>query len=306
MILRVATLFAMAAGGTMLSAQGGQLLPSYPKLGFGASVTPAYDGWSDNKDGTRTFLVGYYNRNWDQEVDIPIGSNNHFEPGDPDRGQPTHFLPNRAFGMFTVTVPKNYPINEHLWWVLTINGVTSRVGMILSPDYNITPTKSSEESPNGKYNEPPVLRFSEGGPAIKNPVASLATATTRTAAAGQPMPIDLFVEDDALYATGSGAPRNTIRDYVTALVTKYRGPGAVKVDGFRPFATTKGGKPMEPYAGKASGTVTFSEPGDYVVHVTINDLSGKGGGGSACCWTTAMVKVNVAGANGPRTTGGQQ
>jgi hypothetical protein len=79
--LRFATLFAIAAGSALLSAQAGQLLPSYPKLGFGASVTPAYDGWYDNKDGTHTFLIGYYNRNWDQEVDIPIGPNNHFEPG---------------------------------------------------------------------------------------------------------------------------------------------------------------------------------------------------------------------------------
>ena len=91
----------------MVSAQG-QLLPSYPKLGFGASVTPAYDGWYDNADGSHTFLIGYYNRNWTEEVDVPIGPNNRFESGDPDRGQPTHFLPNRNFGMFSVVVPKNF------------------------------------------------------------------------------------------------------------------------------------------------------------------------------------------------------
>jgi hypothetical protein len=50
---------------------------------------------------------------------------------------------------------------------------------------------------------------------------------------------------------------------------------------------------MEPYAGKSTGTLTFSDPGDYVVHVTINDFSEKGGGATGCCWTTAMVKVNV-------------
>ena len=72
----------------MVSAQG-QLLPSYPKLSFGASVTPAYDGWYDNADGSHTFLIGYYNRNWTEDIDIPIGPNNKFEPGDPDRGQPT-------------------------------------------------------------------------------------------------------------------------------------------------------------------------------------------------------------------------
>ena len=54
----------------------------------------------------------------------------------------------------------------------------------MSPDFNITPQKSSEESPNGKYNVPPVLKFAEAGPSIQNPIASVATALTRTAQVG--------------------------------------------------------------------------------------------------------------------------
>ncbi len=305
MVLRLLTVAALAAGGALVSAQG-PLLPSYPKLGFGASVTPAYDGWYDNPDGTHTFLIGYYNRNWSEEVDIPIGPNNRFEPGDPDRGQPTHFLPNRNFGMFSITVPKSFGPTERLWWTLTLNGVTSRVGMILSPDFNITPQRASEEAPNGKYNVPPVLRFAEGSTPIQSPGQPLAAALVKTATAGVPLPLDLLVEDDALYASGTNAPMTgRIPPVVEATVAKYRGPGSVKVDGFHAFTTTKGGKPMEPYAGKASGTLTFSAPGDYVVHVTINDFSEKGGGATGCCWTTAMVKVNVKAAPGARITGGQ-
>ena len=288
----------------MVSAQG-QLLPSYPKLGFGASVTPAYDGWYDNADGSHTFLIGYYNRNWSEEVDIPVGPNNRFESGDPDRGQPTHFLPNRNFGMFSVVVPKNFSPTEHLYWSLTINGTTSRVGMILSPDFNITPQRASEEAPNGKYNVPPVLHFSEGGPAIQNPGQPLSAAISKTATVGVPMPLDLFVEDDALYASGTNAPMTRVPAVVEAVIGKYRGPGAVKVDGFKSFTTTKGGKPMEPYAGKSTGTVTFATAGDYVVHVTITDFSEKGGGATGCCWTTAMVKVNVKPSSTARTTGQQ-
>jgi hypothetical protein len=40
-------------------------------------------------------------------------------------------------------------------------------------------------------------------------------------------------------------------------------------------------------------TVTFREPGDYLLHVTANDYSGDGGGGFGCCWTTGLVKVSV-------------
>ena len=46
---------------------------SEPLRGFGASVTPAYEGWFTNADGTHSFLIGYLNRNNTQSVDIPIG-----------------------------------------------------------------------------------------------------------------------------------------------------------------------------------------------------------------------------------------
>ena len=140
-----------------------------------------------------------HNRNWNIDVDIPIGPNNKFEPGDPDRGQPTHFMPNRNFGMFTITVPKAFGATERLWWTLAANGVTNRVGMIMSPDFNITPQKSSEEAPNGKYNVPPILKFAESGPAIQDPVATVASAISRTATVNQPMALDLWAEDDALH-----------------------------------------------------------------------------------------------------------
>jgi hypothetical protein len=60
----IAVAFGIAAMAASLSAQS--LLPSTPKKGFGASLTPAYDGWYANADGTRTLLVGYYNRNWNE------------------------------------------------------------------------------------------------------------------------------------------------------------------------------------------------------------------------------------------------
>ena len=47
------------------------------------------------------------------------------------------------------------------------------------------------------------------------------------------------------------------------------------------------------FSGRATTRVTFSAPGEYLLHVTANDYSGVGGGGFVCCWTTAMVKVTV-------------
>src|SRR5580693_7731310 len=85
-----------------------QGLPLEPLHDSGQSVTAAFEGWFQNKDGTFSMLFGYYNRNLKQELDIPVGENNRFEPGPPDQGQPTHFLPRRQWGVFTVTVPQNF------------------------------------------------------------------------------------------------------------------------------------------------------------------------------------------------------
>lgn len=273
-----------------------QMLPSSPKKAFGASISPAFEGWYDNPDGTHTFLIGYYNRNWNSEIDVPIGPNNRFEPGDADRGQPTHFQPNRGWGMFTITVPKNTPPTEKLWWSLTVNGVTQRVSFYMSPDYNITPQQASEESPGGKYNRPPILRLTEKGPAIQNPVATINTAIERTATVGTPMPIQFWIEDDALYASGSNAPIEKAAKIVDVTIAKYRGPGVVTVSkDHEKLSTTKGGAPAEPYAGNGTASVSFSMPGTYLLHITVNDLSGPGGGATGCCWTTALLKVTVTG-----------
>ena len=66
---------------------------------------------------------------------------------------------------------------------------------------------------------------------------------------------------------------------------------------------TKGGKPFEPFEGKAATTVSFSEPGEYWLHVTANDYSGHGGAGAGCCWSTGVMKVTVTSAGTTRTTG---
>ena len=37
----------------------------------GEAVYPAFEGWGPHKDGTNVILVGYFNRNKDQVLDIP-------------------------------------------------------------------------------------------------------------------------------------------------------------------------------------------------------------------------------------------
>lgn len=301
--LRLCAALALVAGGALVSAQ--TLLPSTPPKGFGASVTPAYEGWFDNADGTHTFLIGYFNRNTKAEIDVALGPDNHFEPGTPDMGQPTHFLTGRRYGMFAYTVPKEFGKNQKLTWVLTVNGVTSKVPFYMSPDYNITPTKASEEGPHG-YNLPPLIRFDPKGAWLTGPLANPAKAAiSRRATVGVPMALDIWADDDAQYSSGANTPMSGAAPPVELTLSKYRGPGVVTFASTRPkMQPLKGGKPDEAYSGTASTTVTFDQSGDYQLHVTANDYSGNGGGGAGCCWTTAIVNVAVR-ADAARPTGGQ-
>jgi hypothetical protein len=302
-LIRLSAALTLVAGAGVLA--GAQIqLPSTPARQFGASVTPAYEGWFDNPDGTHNFLIGYYNRNTQAAVDVPIGPNNRIEPGNPDQGQPTHFMTRRRFGMFMVTVPKSFAKTQKITWTLVVNGVTSSIPFHMHTDYNITPMKSSEESPNREFNTPPVLRFEESGARFAGPMATMATAIARTATVGTPMPLSVWADDDALYSTGGNGPLTGDRPPVILTVSKYRGPGTVTVSAPIKFKDIKGGKPLEPYSGTASTAVTFSQPGEYALHVNGGDQSGNGGGGSGCCWTTVLMKVTVAG-TGARTGGAQ-
>jgi hypothetical protein len=274
---------AMTAGGLLLSAQT-TYVPE-PRRGSGASVTPVFEGWFYNPDGSRGFLVGYYNRNTQQELDIPVGPNNRIEPGG-DVGQPTHFLPGRQWGMFVIPVPKDFKPTDSYVWTIVANGVTQSVPFRLTPDYVMSPFKEIAVG-----NTPPQLRFEPNGEAIQGPLATIGAASTRSATFAAPFPLSLWAADDLKYTSGSNAPVSAARTPVTVRVSHYRGGGKVSFDKPRPeFEKLTG---STPFNGRAVSHVKFSEPGDYVLHVTANDYSGDGGGGFGCCWTTALVKVAV-------------
>ena len=91
----------------------------------GAPLWAAYEGWTENPDGSTNYVFGYMNENWKEELRIPIGENNSFSPGEADRGQPTFFNPRRNRYTFTVTVPADWGDRE-LVWTLIANGNESR------------------------------------------------------------------------------------------------------------------------------------------------------------------------------------
>jgi len=287
----VARLCAVAAlaGGVIVSARQLQL-PDEPARQFGTSVTGAFEGWFDNADGSHTFLSGYLNRNRATEVDIPIGPNNHVDPGGPDMGQPTHFLPGRQSGMFAMTVPKSVAPNTRFTWTVTMNGETNVIPFTMKPEYNFSPFKDEAVG-----NTPPVLHLlTENAAGIQGPVGALSKAPSVTASMAAGAQLAVWADDDARYTSLTNAPMLRARPVVTMVWSQYRGPGKVTFDNARPMLKTlAGGQVGQPYKGTATTTAKFSAPGDYVVMATLNDYSGPGGGGEGCCWTNGLVKITV-------------
>jgi hypothetical protein len=150
-ILLAACCVAIARG------QGAAGLPIEPVKETGQSVTGALEGWYQNPDGSFTLLVGYFNRNSKQTLDIPVGPNNRIEPGGPDLGQPTHFQPRRQWGVFTIVVPKDFGKNR-LTWTIVANGQTTTVPLHIDPLWIVAPFKDVALG-----NTPPVLRFRRDG-----------------------------------------------------------------------------------------------------------------------------------------------
>jgi hypothetical protein len=249
----------------------GQLPGVEPLHDNGQDVTPAFEGWFKNPDGTFDITLGYNNRNLKEEIDIPIGPNNKIEPGGPDQGQPTHFMPRRGWGVFTVTVPKDFGTKK-ITWTLTSNGRTNAIPVGLDPRWEIDALKEATVG-----NTPPVLAFKEGGPSGQGPRPF---TTTMTVTLPNPATLDIWGSDDN---------RNKGRNYngppFTITWSQYRGPGTVT------FGKTK--PEIDKATGHSSTTATFSAPGEYWLKAVGNDSSGDGGGGFQCCWSNAIVKVTV-------------
>ena len=260
-----------------------QRLPLEPAHDTGQSVTAAFEGWFKNPDGTFSLLFGYYNRNRTQELDIPVGPNNRMEPGSPDQGQPTHFMPGRQWGLFTVTVPADFG-SKKLIWTLVSNGQTLAIPGSLNPLWEVF---AFREPTTG--NTPPVIRFAEGT-SVQGPRPA---STSLSAMVGKPLTLSVSVSDDSVMpligTTGMDRPKTPP---VTVTWSKFRGPGAVTFADAKPEVqlTNGDGKGV---SGTATTTATFGEPGDYVLYVVANDWSGVGGHGYQCCWTNAQVKVSV-------------
>jgi len=156
-------------------------------------IEPAYEGWRQNEDGTYSFIFGYFNENWEQEVDVPVGTANFFSPGEADRGQPTHFLPRRNRFTFEVVVPADWGDQELVWEVTSPNGVSKRAYATLATDYIIDNVViASETGSLGAGTSSPESRSNTA------PQLTVLGDSVRTVAVGEPLQIRAEVLDDGI------------------------------------------------------------------------------------------------------------
>lgn len=252
----------------------------------GQNIAPVYEGWEQNGDGSFTLVFGYFNRNWEEEIDLPVGADNAIEPGGPDQGQPTHFFPRRNRFLFRIRVPKDFGKKE-LVWTLTTHGKTERAYASLKPDYFIDDTVimanygaagmgGTDSSLIG--NKPPVLKV-DGD-------------RRRTLKAGESIALVAVATDDGI-PKPRGMPRLNPEfasrftvDSATGLRLSwfvYRGAGTVVFDPLQTKVwedTRDGGgspwsygwrTPPVPPEGKWVVRASFREPGTYVLRCLAHD-----------------------------------
>jgi hypothetical protein len=229
----------------------------------GQGVAPVYEGFDINPDGSYNMWFGYMNRNEEEQIDLPVGENNTFEPGG-DRGQPTHFIPRRHKDVFKVTVPKDFG-DKTLVWKLHAHGQPQQVVATLKPVWQIDRLRTTRGGNSEKIssNLPPEVSV----------FVSNKTDTTAT--------LTVLAKDDGL-PLRRGQPIG-----MTVLWAKYRGPGNVS------FTDSQ----IKLVDGKATTTATFSEPGEYILQSVVDDGSGESAGnfGYHCCWTNTQAKITVKG-----------
>jgi hypothetical protein len=232
------------------------------RIARGQDVTPAFEGWVRNADGTFSMYFGYMNRNYEEELDIPIGPDNKVEFSDEgssnkggDQNQPTHFYPRRQRMVFSVVAPKDWGLNQNVIWTLTTRDKTNVAKGWLQPEWEINKEVIMQEAGAGSdlENQPPVFVSGSGPQTVTLPNTVKLTATAQDD--GRPKPRTVRDIEDV----GTPAPSGLSVHWI-----HYRGPAGVRFD---PGTAASGyQKPVT-----CTTNASFKVPGVYVLRAIASD-----------------------------------
>lgn len=247
---------ALLLAGAVWTTDGAQ---SYAR---GQDVSPTFDGWEQNADGTYTFHFGYFNRNTAEEIDVPVGPNNTFDQGGGDRGQPTHFYPSRKWWVFSVVVPRDWPKEQRLVWTLTTHGKTNQARGWLQPEWEVDTdliSKNAARDPSLMTNGTNELDMDHS-----NRPPSITGTTAQTIRVSDTLALTATATDDGRPKPVPD-PAGRLQQGVRMRWLVYRGAGKVRLD---PDIMTGRvyGKPAT-----LATTAHFSVPGIYKLRAIASD-----------------------------------
>ena len=244
--------------------------PPFPGIEYprGQDVSPTFDGWERNPDGSFSLWFGYFNRNTEEEVDVPIGPENTFDLGTGDQGQPTHFYAGRRWWVFKVLVPKDWSREKRLVWTLTNRGRTNLSKGWLQPEWEADKLLISANAAADPF------LMSLGRP-ISDAIIAGDTAPVITGGPAQTVTLPgtatlrVTVTDDGLpkLRRGDRTADGQVRGGVEGVRVRwilYRGPGKVQFD--PNVSPPVYGKPVT-----AETKVSFSAPGNYRIRAIASD-----------------------------------
>src|ERR1700688_3884473 len=174
-------LWVLAVCAVFLSVSAARAQVQYAR---GQDVAPVFEGWERNPDGTFSMVFGYLNRNYEEELDIPVGPGNSIALGSEivgDRGQPTHFYPRRQRFLFRVVVPKDWDKQQKVVWTLTSRGRTDQAKGWLQPEWELSEDVIVENMEGGvpdPDNKPPAITVAPVQPVTLPNSATLTASAT--------------------------------------------------------------------------------------------------------------------------------
>ena len=238
------------------------------KRSSGQSIQPVFEGWQEYPDGHKGIWFGYFNRNYEEQIDLPVGPLNSvdFSPNG-DGGQPTHFYTRRQKFLFKIDVPANFEKTRKITWSVTANGQKlSAVGW-MQPEWEIDDGTRMENS--------------GGAPDMENKPPVITGSAAQTIAMGKPLTLTASATDDGLPKPSAELPRSkTPPPVVTAgFGRRARGltinwtvvrnaPGGAATFSPDSSGPVVYGKPVE-----APTSVTFTAPGVYWLRAVASDTT---------------------------------
>ena len=173
------------------------------RFDIGQDVQPIYEGWQRRPDGGITLHFGYLNRNYRERPSVPVGPDNFFAPGDPDRGQPAYFYPRTHRFEFTVDVPGDMgtSFEDGLVWTVRHNGREQQAIGWLQPEWEIDQDTIIRNTGLG-FGRPKEEWYANRTPRIA------VSASHAVLAVGAPLSLTAVLADDPLPSPLAPRPRS--------------------------------------------------------------------------------------------------